>query len=319
MADRRLGRCRRGKNGVEIHAGADAHLFEQVDGLLGRDVAARSGRERAATQPANRRVELHHADLHGGEHVRDPGPARVVEVDANLQSRASRSNGLNQLDYARRRGRSDRVAQAELIRTLVGGAPRDLDRPRDRRSAVERAIPRNRDDHLAPSACGVRDPGYLPDEGYRGVARHTGIGQAVPVGRGYDVFDVTDAGLGREAGAFGIGHERRPRDVRPAVQLGGYQRGIGHRRHGAGRDERRRLDPAYPGLCERVEHGHLGIERDQPFELQAVPRTHLADVDGRRQAEHAHQLRSRPGYKGWASSISFAAACVRLATSSGSS
>src|SRR5688572_4878410 len=62
---------------LEIDAGADAHALEHEHQVLGDDVAARAGGERAAAQAAHRAVEVAHADLVGGERVQDRKSTRL--------------------------------------------------------------------------------------------------------------------------------------------------------------------------------------------------------------------------------------------------
>src|SRR5215831_7488198 len=64
----------------QVDTGPHAHVLDHVHQFLGGDVAARARRVRAAAEPAHRRVEVVHAPLQRGEHVRKPGPAGVVEV-----------------------------------------------------------------------------------------------------------------------------------------------------------------------------------------------------------------------------------------------
>src|SRR5687768_7009390 len=65
---------------VEVDAGAQSHSLEHEHQVLGDDVAARAGRERAAAQAAERAVEVAHAFLVGGERVGEAEAAGVVKV-----------------------------------------------------------------------------------------------------------------------------------------------------------------------------------------------------------------------------------------------
>src|ERR1044071_9067645 len=68
---------------VEVDARLHAETSEQIGQVLGRDVAGRVGRKRAAAGAADRRVKRDHALLQGGGGVRVAGVARVVEVGAD--------------------------------------------------------------------------------------------------------------------------------------------------------------------------------------------------------------------------------------------
>src|SRR5690349_3246251 len=65
---------------LEVDAGLDPHLVKHRDEVLGGDVAGRSGRDRAAAELAEARLEGGYARLDRREHIRQTLPARVVEV-----------------------------------------------------------------------------------------------------------------------------------------------------------------------------------------------------------------------------------------------
>ena len=62
----------------------DAHAVEQVDQVLGGQIAGRAGRVRAAARAAGRRVEAGDAVLQPGHHVGQRGAAGVMEVVGEL-------------------------------------------------------------------------------------------------------------------------------------------------------------------------------------------------------------------------------------------
>src|SRR5579871_6678837 len=73
---------RRRDERVEVDARLDALAFEQVDEVLGRDVARGARGERTAAEAADRGVQHPRARLEGGQAVRVAGVARVVAVEA---------------------------------------------------------------------------------------------------------------------------------------------------------------------------------------------------------------------------------------------
>ena len=75
---------------VEIDTGVDVHVLEHVDQVLGDDVAGRARRVGAAAEPADRRVVARDAAAEAGEHVREAGAARVVEVQPDRRRRRHR-------------------------------------------------------------------------------------------------------------------------------------------------------------------------------------------------------------------------------------
>src|SRR6266566_1106375 len=69
-----------GDERIEVDARLDAFPPEQINEILGRDVARRSRRVRAAAEPAHRRIEEACSRLERSEAVRVPGVAGVVTV-----------------------------------------------------------------------------------------------------------------------------------------------------------------------------------------------------------------------------------------------
>ena len=64
--------------------------------------------------------KLVHAGLQRGEHVREPLPARVVEVRGQLDASPSRSRAQREeLAHLARVGHPGRVAEADLLRARV--------------------------------------------------------------------------------------------------------------------------------------------------------------------------------------------------------
>ena len=60
--------------------------IEEVDEVLGREIAGGARRVRAATGPARRRVEAAGTGVQSGGDVREGGAPRVVEVERELLS-----------------------------------------------------------------------------------------------------------------------------------------------------------------------------------------------------------------------------------------
>src|SRR6202044_2184352 len=79
-ADDPLGLAGRLDHRLQVHAGRHAHVLDHVHELLGGDVAGSPGRVRAAAEPADRGVEVVHAQLQRGQHVGQAGAPGVVEV-----------------------------------------------------------------------------------------------------------------------------------------------------------------------------------------------------------------------------------------------
>ena len=94
--------------------------MEQVDEVLGGDVPGRPRRERAAADPADRRVEHGRARLERGEAFAIAGVARVVQVHADRRAELAPAP-TSVLDLPRD-GDADRVGEDDLVRAR-GGQP----------------------------------------------------------------------------------------------------------------------------------------------------------------------------------------------------
>src|SRR5713101_3950245 len=83
-AERLLAQARGLDQPIEIDAGADADRLEQVDQILGADVAGIAAAvlhlRRMAADAAERAIEIAHAGLVGGERIDQAGAAGVVEM-----------------------------------------------------------------------------------------------------------------------------------------------------------------------------------------------------------------------------------------------
>ncbi len=245
----------------------DAFVLEEPHEILCRDVARRAGRERAAAEAADRRVEDGGSRLERGEAVRVAGVARVVAVEAG---------GARQLDEsAHRRGsrNADRVRKddfgaahewrdelcddARIDRALEGTAERARHGHRRGRLAgrVEdrlRARDRLRERRVAVSLV----------EHLRRRERHVdaikpGGSEPLPALLVEDKTGKLDA--------------YSPRDARHDLL------GVGHLRHAIAAHEAHRLDPLQPRGAEPVDElgAHRGRERVR-LVLESIARPDIA-------------------------------------------
>src|ERR671930_1182438 len=97
----------------EVEARLDALALEEVDEILGRDVAARAGREWASAEAPDGGVEDGGAGLERSEGVRVARVARVVEVTTDGQAELE---GLrDEASHLARDGDADRVGEHEHV------------------------------------------------------------------------------------------------------------------------------------------------------------------------------------------------------------
>ena len=268
---------------VEVDAGDDALALEQVDEVLGRDVARGARRERAAAQAADRRVEQLHADVEPGDGVRVARVARVVQVQPDRHAAGRDLGGADEPAHLARHADADRVGEHDLVGAR-GGHPRGVVDHDPRVDApLERAAERDAERGRRPQAGVVRGP-----EHRHGVGRRLRDG-GVLVARGERVRQrVGEMRLARARGdraveALRVEHERGERGSAAAVEPREHLLGAGHLGHEPGVHEARRLDAAQPGGGEpAAQLGARGRLEHRGVVLQAVARAHVAERDHRR-------------------------------------
>ena len=141
------------EDALERDARLPARRVEEVDEVLGREVAGRAGRVRAATGPAGRRVEAADPGVEPGRDVGQRRPARVVEVVGDPFERdAGRDGQPGQRRDLARHADPDRVAEADLVDAELEQPERDLDRSGGLDAAGVRAAEGGRDVAAPPPA-----------------------------------------------------------------------------------------------------------------------------------------------------------------------
>jgi len=246
---------------VEVDAGFDPLAFEEVDEILGGDVAGRARSVGAAAEPADRGVQHGGARLDRRDRVGVAGVPGVVQVDAD---RPAAGHPPDEVADLPRRGDADRVREDELRRvepgaqlrhpsrvdpTLEGAAEGDADGRGHRQL-------RETEDRL-----GLRErlvEGHVPVPLVEGLRR--GDRAVDPVERRLAqplvAFQVED-----EAGVLGSLAPVDPRHdlLRPR-----------HARHAVVADEADRLDSRQPGRGEPVAQLGAGCGRER-FRLVLEP------------------------------------------------
>ena len=113
----------------QVDPGLDPHLVQHRDDVLGRDVAGRARRHRAAAELAEARLEGVDALLQRGQHVGEALAAGVVEVGGQLDPAEPLARGGEELADLARVGHPGRVAEADLLRSRRRRAARRSRRP----------------------------------------------------------------------------------------------------------------------------------------------------------------------------------------------
>ncbi len=274
---------------------AYAHAVEQVDEVLGGEVAGGARRVGAAAQPAHRRVEGGDAGLEPDEDVGERRPAGVVHVHRDGAGAGAPEEEVQDLARLVGRADADGVAERHLVAAQGEEPLGDGDRLPGIDLALVGAAPDGGDVAADPQAALQRRPHHRL-EGAEGLV--DGL---------VDVLLVV--GLGRREEHGGVDRRvRRPRlaerhqqpvepllvgdedDVAHAGQRGeppGDLLRVGEGRDPFRRDEARGLDAREARLGQRPDEGELAVGRDDAgLVLQAVARPHLVDGDALRHLAH---------------------------------
>src|SRR5262245_31547804 len=97
VADAGLRHLCGGDCGLQVDVDMDSAVPQQVDEILGGDVAACTRRERAATEPPDRGVQSGDTGAHSRVRTGQAGPASVVEVRAQWDFADQRADPGDQI------------------------------------------------------------------------------------------------------------------------------------------------------------------------------------------------------------------------------
>ena len=146
---------------VEVDARLHALAVEEVDEVLGRDVARRVRGERAAAEAADGRVEQRRARLQARDRVRIARVAGVVEMEADRRACRGAEGGGHEPAHLGGDADADRVGEQHLVRAR-GRDERDvLDHDPRIDRALERAAERRGQRDVHAPARRLDRPGHL--------------------------------------------------------------------------------------------------------------------------------------------------------------
>ena len=263
---------------VEVDAGLDALAVEQVEHVLGGDVAGRARRERAAAEAADRRVEDRRARLDRRPGAGDAGVARVVEVAADRDA-----EDRDALERAARTGRG--VATPIVSARTTSPAPAATSR-----SARSATTPGS----TSPSNGQPNETLIVAVEGRSATARirstraAASSSDALPF-RWLNVSVAASVTLTRSSGV--AASRSQPRSFRTSPESSASTSPdrrddllrAGHLRHALGADEADRLDPRQPGRRQPPHELGANVRRERlRLVLEPVPRADVAERDAAR-------------------------------------
>ena len=231
-----------------------AHLVQHRHEVLGGDVAGRPGRDRAAAELAEARLERLDARLQRREHVGEALAAGVVEVGGELDVVAERvAGGGEEVADLRRVGHPGGVAEADLLGAGGLQPAGDLEHPLGRDVALVGAAEGDRDHALAAQAlaAGAGEHGLEP--GQRLLDRAVDVLAVVGLGGAEEDVDLVEAlALAeRVLEPLLVRDQHGDRDVARRVDAVEHLLGVGELRDHVGAHEARDLEALEAGAGEQ--------------------------------------------------------------------
>src|SRR4051812_1224872 len=256
---------------VEVDPGPDTFAVEEVDEVLGGDVAGRAGREGAAAQAADRRLEDRRTGLERRVCVGEPGVAGVVEVDADGHAEPLR--GRHEVAGLAGDTDADRVREDDLAGSSGDAALGQLEDP----GRIDRPFERAPEGDTEGDA--DREVGLDPLElGHGLVDRAVRVPPVEGLGCAEGEVDCVEPGCDQALISSLVQDETRIDDAIPALEGPDDLLRPAHLRNAFGAHEADRLDAAKTGGGEPVHQVRpgLGVKR-VGLVLEPVARPDVAD------------------------------------------
>src|SRR5699024_4027133 len=268
---------------LDVDAGGDAFAVEEVDEVVGADVAGRARGEGASAEPAHGRVEGIDPEVEGGDDIGHAEVVGVVEVEVDGPVREGLEHRRGVASHQGGVGVADGVGHPDAVGCGGDEGAEDLDEVVGLGDAVEGA----------DEADGGRDveAQTLVTGEVRGVHEAVarlgdggvGVRLRVSFGGREDELDVLGPGVDGPLGALEVEHEGEELDAVGLVRLQATEHlcRIGHLRNLLRVDEGTDLD--LPQSCgdELLGQGDLGLGgHDRLLDLETVAQSGVEDVDG---------------------------------------
>ena len=270
---------------VQLDVVPQVHPLQHVHEVLGADVAAGDGGERAAAEAGERRLEVLHAGAQRGVGVGEAEAVGVVQVAGALDGRdrapapgrTCRSTwpgtacpAVSARLIVRRPASRKRLTRSEHARlgdhALEAAAERRLHRHLHGRARVDRLL-RHRDDPVG--GLGRAHAGVLPAVRVGGRHAHAEVGDAAGEPALHPLLVEHEAGQARAG-----------RDAPRLREVAEQVVGVRHLRHLLLVHERADLDDVDAGGDQRLDPRDLLLGRDRRLlDLEAVARPHVVDDD----------------------------------------
>jgi hypothetical protein len=270
-AERRLAQPRGLDQAGEIDAGADAERLEQIDQILGADVAGIAAAVlhlcRMPADAAERAIEIAHARLVGRQRIDQAGAAGVVQMRDQSDVRRLEAQAGDQVFHGGGRCHAGGVAERDVIDACIVEAQRIGHDQAGIDGALERTAARHRDRPDQPEAALRRGRHLfhvLPLLG----ARAAQVLLRMCLAGGNEQADLGDAEAGLEIGERAldrahVGAGRLVVHARAARQRLQQLAGIGELRHHLGIGVRRGLDAQEADRREALDQRALGGRRHE--------------------------------------------------------
>ena len=268
---------------LDVDAGGHAFAVEEVDEVVGADVAGGARRERAAAESAHGRVEVRDPQIEGGDDVGHPEVIGVVEVEVDGLVREGLEDRRGVATDQRRVRVADGVGDPDSVSSGVDEGTENLDEVVRLGDSVEGADETHCGRDVEAQSLvtgengGVHEAiGGLGDGG-------VGVRLRVPFGGREHEFDVLGACVDGPLSALEVEDEGIELDSIGLVGSEAAQQlvGVGHLRDLLRIDEGADLDVLESRADELLCQGDLDVGgHDRFFDLQPVAQSGVEDVDG---------------------------------------
>ena len=267
------------EQGIEVHAGVQAHALEHVHQILGADIAAGARCVGAAAEAAEGGVEAVDAGVQRCQGIGQAHAAGVVKMRGEYRlGPALQRLAADALDLCRV-GHAGGVAQGHALYADLQQTLGQFIYARLGHIALEGAAEGGRQrgvDEYAAAARHFDDLGELRE---RLLRRHAQVGQAVGVAGGHHQVDLVHLAGQRALAALHVGHQHGVFHAWHAGDAAHHFFGIAQVGNGLGRGEGGDLDLGQAGVGQAVDQGDLvfgGYEGR--LDLEAVAGGDVLDI-----------------------------------------
>ena len=181
--------------------------MQQIEHILGRDIAGRARRKRASADPPAARIDDAHARLHRSVNITDSGIAGVVEVHAQRRVTDDWAQLLDEITDIRRHRDADRIGERDFVDARIDQSTRDVADDRGVDFTFERTTEGGGNAHAEKALRRLRTSGQIGNGGVHFGGSGALVASAKRIGGDGNAVDLIDVRSQRALEATRIEHE----------------------------------------------------------------------------------------------------------------